>query len=81
MTSTPAGTRTTPARRLTVRDAAILAVALVLHAGSWNVAHVVAVVLPLGALLGLLYVWRRNIVVVVIAHLVTDLPLVVLAVR
>ncbi len=52
---------------------------VLLHAGSWNAAHVVGVVLPLGAMQTLLYVWRRNLVLVIIAHLVADLPLVILA--
>lgn len=51
----------------------------VTHAGSWNLAHVVGVVLPLGIALSLLYLWRRNLLVVMIAHLVVDLPLVAIA--
>lgn len=35
---------------------------------------------PLGLLLGLLYLWRRNLLVVIIAHLLIDAPLIVLAV-
>ncbi|MGP3533625.1 CPBP family intramembrane glutamic endopeptidase [Microbacterium sp. RD1] len=51
----------------------------VLHAGSWSPAHVIGVVLPLGALLALIYVWRRNLLVVIVAHLITDAPLIILA--
>jgi membrane protease YdiL (CAAX protease family) len=51
----------------------------VTHAQGWAVAHVVGVVMPLGLALSALYLWRRNLLVVVLAHLVTDLPLLVLA--
>ena len=57
-----------------------LAAFTVLHAGNWNLAHVLCVVLPLGLLLALIYVWRRSLLVVVIAHFVTDIPLVVLSI-
>ena len=52
----------------------------VLHAGNWNLAHVLFVVFPLGLLLTLVYVWRRSVLIVIVAHFITDLPLVVLAV-
>ncbi len=52
----------------------------VLHAGGWSPAHVLGVVLPLGLLLALIYVWRRSLLVVIIAHFVTDLPLLVVAI-
>lgn len=51
-----------------------------LHAGSWNVAHLIGVVVPLGVALTLLYLWRRNLIVVIIAHFFVDLPLVVLSI-
>jgi hypothetical protein len=44
--------------------------------GTWG--HVVGVVLPLGAVITGLYLWRRN-VVVIIAHFLLDLPLVLVA--
>jgi membrane protease YdiL (CAAX protease family) len=53
---------------------------VLLHAGNWNPAHVVGVVLPLGLLLTLIYVWRRNLLIVIIAHLITDIPLVMMAI-
>ncbi|NLG65385.1 MAG: CPBP family intramembrane metalloprotease [Actinobacteria bacterium] len=56
-----------------------LAVFTVIHAGGWNAAHVIGVVLPLGAILALLYLWRRQIWFVIIVHTVIDLPLVVMA--
>lgn len=49
------------------------------HIFSWNLAHVVGVVLPLGILLGLLYLWKRNLVFNIIVHIVIDVPLVVMA--
>ncbi|WP_210480451.1 CPBP family intramembrane glutamic endopeptidase [Naasia sp. SYSU D00948] len=49
------------------------------HAAGWSLAHVVGVVIPLGAALTLLYLWRRNLVVVVVAHFLVDLPLVVIS--
>ena len=56
-----------------------LAVFTVIHAAGWNAAHVIGVVLPLGAILALLYLWRRQIWFVIIVHTVIDLPLVVMA--
>jgi hypothetical protein len=44
--------------------------------GTWG--HVVGVVLPLRAVITGLYLWRRN-VVVIIAHFLLDLPLVLVA--
>lgn len=52
---------------------------VVTHLGNWNLAHVVGVVAPLGLIMGLLYLWRRNLLVVIIAHLLIDAPLIVLA--
>lgn len=49
------------------------------HAGGWNLAHIVGVVIPLGAALTSLYWWRRNLVFVMIAHVVIDLPIVFVA--
>lgn len=56
-----------------------LAFFTVMHAGSWNPAHVLGVVLPLGLALSLLYLWKRNLLIVIVAHLIVDLPLVVIA--
>ena len=46
---------------------------------SWSPAHTLVVVLPLALALGALYLWRRSLVVTVIAHLVIDAPLVAIA--
>lgn len=46
------------------------------HAMGWNIAHIIGVVLPLGAILTGLYFWRRNLLFVMIVHVVINLPLV-----
>lgn len=56
-----------------------LAAFVAFHAHGWNVAHVVGVVLPVGAIMTALYAWRRNLPFVVIAHLLVDLPLFLIA--
>ncbi len=56
-----------------------LAVFVLTHLAGWSLAHVVGVVLPLGAILTALYVWRRNLVFVIIARILVDLPLVLIA--
>ena len=56
-----------------------LAAFVLVHAGGWNPAHVVGVVLPLGAALTCLYLGRRDLGFVIVVHAVVDLPLVVLA--
>ena len=56
-----------------------LALFVVIHLGGWNLAHVVGYVLPLGAAFTGLYLWRRNLLFVVIAHLLLDLPIVLIA--
>lgn len=45
----------------------------------WSLVHVVGVVLPKGAIFTALYAWRRNLPFVVIAHLLVDLPLFLIA--
>jgi len=50
-----------------------------IHATGWNIAHIVGVVIPLGAALTALYLWRRNLLFVMIIHVLIDLPLVILA--
>ena len=52
---------------------------VMIHVQSWNVAHIVGVVLPLWIVLTALYLWRRETWLVVIVHGMVDLPLVVLA--
>jgi membrane protease YdiL (CAAX protease family) len=49
------------------------------HLLSWNTAHVVGVVIPLGLALTGLYVWKRSLIVNMIAHTLIDLPLVFIA--
>jgi uncharacterized protein len=50
-----------------------------LHAAGWNMAHIIGVVIPLGMILTGLYFWQRNVVFVMIVHVVIDLPLVFIA--
>ena len=49
------------------------------HTISWNLTHVIGVVLPLGIILSGLYLWKRNLFFNMIVHIVIDLPLVVIA--
>ena len=49
------------------------------HATGWNAAHIVGVVLPLGIILTGLYFWQRNLLFVMIVHVVINLPLVFMA--
>ena len=49
------------------------------HLLGWNVGHVVGVVLPLGAVMTGLYLWRRNLVFVIMTHVVLNLPIVLIA--
>lgn len=46
---------------------------------SWGIAHMAFVVLPMSLALGALFLWRRSLLVNIIAHLVADLPVIVLA--
>jgi membrane protease YdiL (CAAX protease family) len=46
---------------------------------SWNMAHVVGVVVPGGALFMALYAWRRNLLLNILVHVVVDLPLMFIA--
>src|SRR3712207_9085630 len=56
-----------------------LAAFVAFHLQGWNLGHVVGVVLPLGAIMTGLYVWRRNLLFVVITHALIDLPLFLIA--
>jgi membrane protease YdiL (CAAX protease family) len=56
-----------------------LAAFVAFHLEGWNLGHVVGVVLPLGAVMTCLYLWRRNLLFMIIAHLVLDLPIVLIA--
>jgi membrane protease YdiL (CAAX protease family) len=46
------------------------------HLGGWGLSHTLGVVLPLGMVYTGLYVWRRNLPLLILVHFVTDLPLV-----
>ena len=50
-----------------------------IHATGWNIAHIIGVVIPLGIILTGLYFWKRNLLFVMIVHVVIDLPLVFIA--
>jgi|SRR5215210_80689 len=50
-----------------------------IHMAGWNLGHVVGVVLPEGAIMTGLYLWRRNLLFVVITHVIIDLPLFLIA--
>ena len=50
-----------------------------IHAAGWNFAHIVGVVIPLGIALTSLYLWRRNLMFVMIVHIMIDIPLVFMA--
>ena len=45
-----------------------LAAFVALHLQGWNLGHVVGVVLPLGAVMTGLYLWRRNLIFMIITH-------------
>lgn len=60
-------------------SAIALACFTAIHAGGWNAAHVVGVVLPLGVALTLLYWWRRSVPFVIIVHAAVNMPLVVMS--
>jgi membrane protease YdiL (CAAX protease family) len=48
---------------------------VLLHAQSWNLMHILGVVLPLGIVLTIIYLKTRNLLFVIIVHLVIDFPL------
>lgn len=45
----------------------------------WHLGHVLGVVLPVGAVMTALYLWRRNVLFVIITHFLLDLPIVLVA--
>jgi CAAX protease family protein len=49
------------------------------HLQGWNPGHVIGVVLPLGAVMTGLYLWRRSVLFVIITHFLLDLPIVLMA--
>lgn len=54
---------------------ASLAAFLLLHSQSWNLLHILGVVLPLGVLLTIIYLRTRSLLYVTIVHLMIDFPL------
>jgi membrane protease YdiL (CAAX protease family) len=56
-----------------------LAAFVAFHLHGWHLGHVLGVVLPLGAVMTSLYLWRRDVVFVIITHFLLDLPLVLVA--
>jgi CAAX protease family protein len=56
-----------------------LATFVAFHLHGWHLGHVLGVVLPLGAVMTGLYLWRRNVLFVIITHFLLDLPIVLVA--
>jgi len=56
-----------------------LAAFVALHLQGWNLGHVLGVVLPLGAVMTGLYLWRRNLIFMIITHFFLDLPILLIA--
>ena len=56
-----------------------LSVFVAIHVPGWSPAHVMGVVLPLGAALTVLYLWKRNLLFVITVHFVVNAPLLILA--
>lgn len=52
---------------------------VLLHSQTWNILHILGVVLPLGILLTIIYLKTRNLLFIIIVHLVIDFPLFVSA--
>jgi len=48
---------------------------ILLHSQSWNLLHILGVVMPLGVLVTIIYLKTRSLLFVIIVHLVIDLPL------
>lgn len=46
------------------------------HLAGWNLTHVLGIVVPLGAILTALYLWKQNVLFVMIVHIVIDAPLI-----
>lgn len=52
-----------------------LAAFLLLHSQSWNILHILGVVMPLGILLTIIYLKTRSLLFITIVHLVIDFPI------
>ncbi len=48
---------------------------VLLHSQTWNILHILGVVLPLGILLTIIYLNTRSLLFVIIVHLLIDFPL------
>ncbi len=48
---------------------------ILIHAETWDLFHILGVVLPLGLILTLLYLRTRNLPFLIVIHLVIDLPM------
>lgn len=57
-----------------------LAAFVTIHFPTKSVTHVLGVVLPLGLALTALYLWKRNLTLVIIAHLLVNAPIIILAI-
>jgi uncharacterized protein len=55
-----------------------LAAFVAFHLHGWNLSHVFGVVLPLGAVMTGLYLWRRNLFFLIITHFLIDLPIILI---
>lgn len=52
-----------------------------IHLNNWSLNHIFGVVLPLGILLTYLYMWKRNLVFVMLVHFFIDVPLIIIALQ
>ena len=55
-----------------------LAVFVAIHLPTKSVAHVLGLVLPLGLALTALYLWKRNLTLVIVVHLLVNAPMIIL---
>jgi len=57
-----------------------LAAFVAIHLATKSVAHVLGVVLPLGLAMTALYLWKRNLILVIVVHLLVNAPLIILGI-
>ncbi len=62
--------------RLWIGALVSLAAFVAFHVPAWGAAHIVGVVVPLGAAITGLYLWKRSLPFVIVVHFVVDAPLV-----
>lgn len=48
---------------------------VLLHSQSWNLLHIMCIVLPLGILLTIIYLKTKNLLFIILVHLTIDFPL------